>query len=102
MAPSAGSVIEAIPAAFRRMARTLFQPFDVRKWFVLGFCAWLANLGEGGGGPNVNFGGGGGPAAGAATSRPSAIGSKNTWPSSYSWLRSSSSWSWPSVCSLCG
>jgi len=64
MAPSAGSVIEAIPAAFRRMARTLFQPFDVRKWFVLGFCAWLANLGEGGGGPNVNFGGGGGPGGG--------------------------------------
>ena len=64
MALSAGSVIEAIPAAFRRMARTLFQPFDVRKWFVLGFCAWLANLGEGGGGPNANFGGGGGPGGG--------------------------------------
>jgi hypothetical protein len=59
MAVTAGSVIDAIPAAFRRMARTLFQPFDVRKWFVLGFCAWLAQLGEGGG-PNFNVGGGGG------------------------------------------
>ena len=65
MAISAGSVIEAIPAAFRRMARTLFQPFDIGKWFVLGFCAWLAQLGEGGG-PNFNFntGGGGGPGGG--------------------------------------
>jgi len=61
MAVTAGSVIEAIPAAFRRMARTLFQPFDVGKWFVLGFCAWLAQLGEGGG-PHFNFNaGGGGP-----------------------------------------
>jgi len=54
MAVSAKSVIEAIPAAFRRMALVLFQPFDAGKWFVLGFCAWLAQLG-GGGGPNFNF-----------------------------------------------
>jgi len=54
MAVSAGSVIEAIPAAFRRMGLILFQPFDAGKWFVLGFCAWLAQLGEGGG-PNFNF-----------------------------------------------
>ena len=71
MAVSAGSVIDAIPAEFRRMARTMFQPFDIGKWFVLGFCAWLAQLGEGGG-PNFNFnlggwdgsGGGGGDFAG--------------------------------------
>ncbi len=49
MAVSAGSVIDAIGDAFRRMARILFQPFHIQKWFVLGFCAWLANLGEGGG-----------------------------------------------------
>jgi len=65
MAVTAGSVIEAIPAAFRRMGRMLFQPFDIGKWFVLGFCAWLAMLGEGGG-PNFNFnlGGGGGDSGG--------------------------------------
>jgi hypothetical protein len=33
----------------------LFKPFDLRRWFVIGFCAWLAYLGSGGGGP------GGGP-----------------------------------------
>jgi hypothetical protein len=35
----------------------LFKPFELRKWFVIGFCAWLAFLGSGGGGN----GGGGGP-----------------------------------------
>jgi hypothetical protein len=30
------------------MKRILFQPFDVKKWFVIGFAAWLANLGGGG------------------------------------------------------
>ena len=27
----------------------LFQPFDLKKWFVIGFAAWLAHLGSGGG-----------------------------------------------------
>jgi len=27
----------------------LFRPFDIAKWFVIGFCAWLAQLGESGG-----------------------------------------------------
>ncbi len=33
--------------AFELMKRILFQPFDVKKWFVIGFAAWLANLGSG-------------------------------------------------------
>jgi hypothetical protein len=37
----------------------LFRPFDLRRWFVIGFCALLAYLGGGGGGgqgggPNIN------------------------------------------------
>ena len=28
----------------------LFQPFDLGRWFIIGFCAWLACLGEAGGG----------------------------------------------------
>ena len=28
----------------------LFKPFDLAKWITLGFCAWLAGLGESGGG----------------------------------------------------
>jgi len=34
----------------------LFRPFDLGKWFVIGFCAWLAYLGSGGGrAPHGNF-----------------------------------------------
>src|SRR5262249_349207 len=36
--------------AFELMNRILFQPFDLKKWLVIGFAAWLANLGGGGGG----------------------------------------------------
>src|SRR5262245_4511692 len=35
--------------AFELMKRILFQPFDFKKWFVIGFAAWLASLGSGGG-----------------------------------------------------
>jgi hypothetical protein len=44
------SVVEPISPALERVKRSLFQPFDLGKWFVIGFCAWLAYLGEGGGG----------------------------------------------------
>jgi len=36
--------------AFELMKRILFQPFDLKKWLVIGFAAWLANLAGGGGG----------------------------------------------------
>jgi hypothetical protein len=36
--------------AFELMKKVLFQPFDLKKWLVIGFAAWLANLGAGGGG----------------------------------------------------
>ncbi|MDP6538123.1 MAG: hypothetical protein QF903_10795 [Planctomycetota bacterium] len=49
------SVIDPIGRAVERTTRILFQPFDLTKWLTLGFCAWLAALGESGGG-----GGGGG------------------------------------------
>ena len=42
--------------AFELMKKILFQPFDLKKWLVLGFAAWLANLGAGGGGGgNFNY-----------------------------------------------
>jgi hypothetical protein len=37
--------------AFELTKRILFQPFDLKKWFVIGFAAWLSNLGSG----NYNF-----------------------------------------------
>jgi len=41
--------------AFQLMKKILFQPFDLKKWFVIGFAAWLANLGAGGGSFNYQF-----------------------------------------------
>ncbi len=36
--------------SWERTKDILFRPFDMVKWFMLGFTAWLATLGEGGGG----------------------------------------------------
>ncbi len=43
------SVMDPVEHAVERVKVILFRPFDVSKWFVLGFCAFLAYLGEGGG-----------------------------------------------------
>jgi hypothetical protein len=53
------SVVEPLSPAFERVKIILFRPFDLGRWFVIGFCAWLANLanpGGGGGGPNYQGG----------------------------------------------
>ena len=49
------SVTDPVGKAIERTKTILFSPFDMGKWFTVGFCAWLAFLGEGGG-----FNGGGG------------------------------------------
>ena len=49
------SVIEPIMPAIERVKLMLFRPFDLGKWFTIGFCAWLAYLAEGGGGGGFNF-----------------------------------------------
>jgi len=51
------SVIDPIGPAIERVKTILFRPFSLERWFVIGFCAWLAYLGQRGGGG----GGGGGP-----------------------------------------
>jgi hypothetical protein len=52
------SVTLPVGQAMDRVKKVLFQPFDVARWFVIGFCAWLACLGEGRGFSGVfNFGG---------------------------------------------
>jgi len=38
--------IEPLSRAFGRMKKALFQPFDIRKWFIVGFTAFLAELTE--------------------------------------------------------
>jgi hypothetical protein len=44
------SVTEPVSPALERVKTMLFKPFDIGKWFTIGFCAWLAFLGEGGSG----------------------------------------------------
>ena len=55
------SVVEPLGPAIERVKTVLFRPFDLGKWFVIGFCAWLAQLGSaGGGGGGSGRGGSGG------------------------------------------
>ncbi len=56
--PDRVSVIDPITPAIDRVKIMLFRPFDLRKWFVIGFCAWLAYLGSDGGGGGGGHGGG--------------------------------------------
>ncbi len=42
------SVIEPVNEAIARTKTILFAPFNLEKWMIIGFCAWLAGLLEGG------------------------------------------------------
>ena len=42
------SITDPIQPAWVHARRILFEPFSARKWFVLGFCVFLSQLGEGG------------------------------------------------------
>ncbi len=59
--PAYVSVIDPVSNALDRVKTILFRPFDLGKWFIIGFCAWLAELGKGGGGGGGGGRGGGGP-----------------------------------------
>lgn len=58
MMPPPEHVSVALPVghAIERMKRVLFQPFDLGRWITLGFCAWLAQLGQGGSSAHFNVG----------------------------------------------
>lgn len=49
--------IDPLSRAWNRMKQALFKPFDIKKWFVVGFTAFLAGLTEG---PHGNGSGNGG------------------------------------------
>ena len=57
--PASVSVTDPISPALQRVKTILFAPFDLRKWFIVGFCAWLSSCGESGGGGGGGSGGGG-------------------------------------------
>ena len=48
------SVTDPLGRSFAWVKQVLFVNFSLGKWFVLGFCAFLAQLGEGGGSFNGN------------------------------------------------
>ena len=52
--------IEPLGRAWNRMKIALFKPFDLHKWFVVGFSAFLAGLTEGPRGSGSSGGRGGG------------------------------------------
>lgn len=70
------SVIDPISLALTRTGKTLFRPFDFAKWTTMGFCAWVAHLGQDGFNANLRmpFGGGAGAPmpGGRANARPGA------------------------------
>ena len=47
------SVVEPISLAMEKVKALLFRPFDLSRWFTIGFCVWLALLGQNG--PNFQF-----------------------------------------------
>jgi hypothetical protein len=53
--PQRVSVIDPIGPAIEHVRLMLFKPFDISKWMTVGFCAWLAYLGHGGGGSGFNY-----------------------------------------------
>ena len=52
--PPQVSVLDPVEQAIGHVRQMLFTPFDLSKWFIVGFCAWLAYLGRSGW-PNFNF-----------------------------------------------
>ena len=40
-------IFQPFGEAFELTKKILFRPFDLKKWFVIGFTAWLSNLGGG-------------------------------------------------------
>src|SRR5205807_7247895 len=48
-------IFQPFGEAFELMKKILFQPFDLKKWLVIGFVAWLANLAGSGGGFNYQY-----------------------------------------------
>src|SRR5438309_2348215 len=48
-------IFQPFGEAFELMKKILFQPFDFKKWLVIGFVAWLANLAGSGGGFNYQY-----------------------------------------------
>jgi hypothetical protein len=54
--PTNVNVTAPITPALERVKLLLFRPFDLGRWFTIGFCAWLAGIGRAGYSFNFNTG----------------------------------------------
>lgn len=64
-----------------RMKQILFNPFDIGKWFVLGFTAWLATLVE------ANSGGGGSGGTGDLSDAGNELEVEEVINEGFSWVQ---------------
>jgi hypothetical protein len=78
------SVTAPLTPAWERVKTVLFRPFSLEKWLLIGFCAWLANLGGGGGG------GGGG--ANFSTERGHVRNVRRTFEHARDWVMHNLHW----------
>ncbi len=91
------SVIDPIHPAFQRVGLILFRPFDIGKWFIIGFGAWLASLGEGGGGFGGHFGG---PGGGFNDASGEPLSFRDVVQDALSWLGENAGWLIPVAIAL--
>jgi hypothetical protein len=76
---------DALSRAWNRMTTALFRPFDLGKWFVVGFTAFLAGL--------TDWHGGGGNNGGARFHRHSDFGDVLSFPgTAWYWLMDHPGW----------
>jgi hypothetical protein len=83
-APRTINVVEPISPALEHVKRMLFQPFNLGKWFIIGFCAWLAGLGERGAG--FHGSGGGNHGGGSLDFRHTLDEAKNFLLNNLDWI----------------
>lgn len=94
------SITAALSDAWNRMQTILFRPFDLKKWMVLGFTAWLAGLAHCGTSLSSNVGGASdsndsdvwaasSPSAAKAELEPASLGveTRVDWPDWDHWGR---------------
>jgi hypothetical protein len=71
------SVLEPVGDALGRTKLLLFKPFNLEKWFLIGFCAWIANFLSNGGGFPLNWSGGGDGQAGQEIGKATEVIKEN-------------------------
>ena len=69
-------ILEPFNQSIQHTKKVLFRPFDLGRWFTIGFCAWISSFLEGGGNFSGiwNMGGRGGGGGGGWPGFPGGQG----------------------------